>query len=89
MPTCYQHTFSAKHCGDQTHILSTFSTAWGRYNLLPSLELDCLAENDGNLFARRNRLSLPGTLHRVSAMKRDDGQVHGLTYRIGRHLPGQ
>ena len=40
-------------------------------------------------FTRRNRLSLPGSLHRVSAMKGDSGRIHGLTYRIGRHMPGQ
>lgn len=40
-------------------------------------------------FSRRNRLSLPASLHWVSAMKGDSGHIHGLTYRVGRHMPGQ
>lgn len=43
----------------------------------------------GDLFDVRNRISLPGSLHRISAMKGDQGGIHGLTYRIGRHMPGR
>ncbi|KAL3153362.1 hypothetical protein ABBQ38_011703 [Trebouxia sp. C0009 RCD-2024] len=33
-------------------------------------------------------MGLTGTLHRISAIKDRDGSVIGLTYRIGRHVPG-
>ena len=42
----------------------------------------------GTLFSSDNRLALPGSLHRISAMRDPSGQVYGLTYRIGRHVPG-
>lgn len=40
-------------------------------------------------FAVRNRMSLPGSLHRISPMKSDQGDIQGLTYRVGRHISGQ
>jgi hypothetical protein len=40
------------------------------------------------LFTSDNRLALPGSLHRISAMRDPSRQVYGLTYRIGRHVPG-
>jgi stage III sporulation protein SpoIIIAA len=40
------------------------------------------------LFDQDNRMGLPGTLHRISAMRTRDGGVSGITYRVGRHLPG-
>ncbi|GLC60193.1 hypothetical protein PLESTB_001583700 [Pleodorina starrii] len=41
------------------------------------------------LFGSDNRYCPPGTLHRVSAMfDPADGSVYGLTYRMGRHVPG-
>jgi hypothetical protein len=39
-------------------------------------------------FGSDKRLTLPGSLHRVSAIKDKWGEVTGLTYRVGRHLPG-
>ena len=39
-------------------------------------------------FASSSRVGISGTLHRISAMKNSLGNVNGLTYRIGRHLPG-
>ncbi|KAF5839377.1 hypothetical protein DUNSADRAFT_949 [Dunaliella salina] len=41
-----------------------------------------------NPFGSDGRMGIPGTLHRISGMKNKDGEVHALTYRIGRHIPG-
>jgi hypothetical protein len=40
------------------------------------------------LFDGDNRLSLPGSLHRISAVVGRAGHVAGLTYRVGRHVKG-
>ncbi|KXZ43755.1 hypothetical protein GPECTOR_81g205 [Gonium pectorale] len=41
------------------------------------------------LFGSDNRCCPPGTLHRISRLVHPyDGSVYGLTYRVGRHLPG-
>ncbi|DBB17921.1 TPA: PFAM ATPase associated with various cellular activities (AAA) [Trebouxia sp. C0006] len=40
-------------------------------------------------FGVRNRMSLRGSLHRISAMKGDQGDIQGLTYRVGRHISGK
>ncbi len=40
------------------------------------------------LFGSDNRTGVSGTLHRISAMRDKQGAVIGLTYRIGRHVPG-
>ncbi len=40
------------------------------------------------LFDADNRMGIPGTLHRVSAMRTRSGGVSGITYRVGRHLEG-
>ncbi len=48
-------------------------------------------EGDGggaDLFYSDNRAGIPGTLHRISAMRDRGGGVQGLTYRVGRHVPG-
>ncbi len=39
-------------------------------------------------FTSDNRMGVPGELHRISAMRNREGQIIGLTYRIGRHMPG-
>ena len=43
----------------------------------------------GDPFHADNRMGLTGTLHRISAIRDRDGSVIGITYRIGRHMPGQ
>ena len=39
-------------------------------------------------FLLNSTVGMRGTLHRITAMQDSHGQVYGLTYRIGRHLPG-
>ncbi|KAL4443459.1 hypothetical protein ABPG75_011196 [Micractinium tetrahymenae] len=41
-----------------------------------------------DLFFSDNRAGIPGTLHRISAMRDRQGGIYGLTYRVGRHVPG-
>lgn len=43
----------------------------------------------GALFQDRNRMGVSQTLHRISALQNRHGDVCGLTYRIGRHIPGK
>lgn len=54
--------------------------------------LDAKGDNEAGrafpLFNAKNRAGLEGTLHRISAMKDESGQVIGLTLRIGRHQQG-
>lgn len=40
-------------------------------------------------FTVSSTVSISGTLHRVSAIRNSCGEVYGLTYRIGRDVPGQ
>ena len=48
-------------------------------------------EADSEPFHEDNRMGLEGTLHRISAIRNRDPKrsIIGLTYRIGRHMPGQ
>ena len=48
-------------------------------------------EADSDPFHEDNRMGLEGTLHRISAIRNRDAKrsIIGLTYRIGRHVPGQ
>jgi hypothetical protein len=39
-------------------------------------------------FDADNRTALPGSLHRISAAVGRTGELAGLTYRVGRHVPG-
>ncbi len=40
-------------------------------------------------FSFDNRMGIDGSLHRISAIRDRDRSIIGLTYRIGRHIPGQ
>ncbi len=44
-----------------------------------------------DLFGVDNRMRLEESLHQVSAIRDSDRQrtIVGLTYRVGRHLPGE
>lgn len=42
----------------------------------------------GDLFRSDERLGVPSTLHRIAAMRNMSREVIGLTYRIGRAVPG-
>eukprot|EP00878_Enallax_costatus_P005606 GHUV01005879.1.p1 GENE.GHUV01005879.1~~GHUV01005879.1.p1 ORF type:complete len:850 (+),score=282.70 GHUV01005879.1:452-3001(+) len=46
------------------------------------------SNHPSGMFGSDQRLGVPGTLHRVSAMRDRQGNIYGLTYRIGRHVPG-
>ena len=41
-----------------------------------------------DLFQSDGRAGVPGTLHRISAIRDRQGCIVGLTYRVGRHVPG-
>lgn len=57
--------------------------------LCGTLESLLPAGSSRELFASSSRAGVSGTLHRIGAMKNSAGKVNGLTYRIGRHLPGE
>ena len=44
--------------------------------------------SSSSLFERGGVVPVPGTLHCVVWALDRDGTVRGLTYRLGRHLPG-
>ena len=59
--------------------------------MLPSLFLKrflLYAGTPRDLFQHSNRMGVSQTLHRISALKNRSGDICGLTYRIGRHVPG-
>lgn len=39
-------------------------------------------------FTKDNRMGIEGTLHRISCKRDRRGTIDGLTYRVGRHMPG-
>jgi len=41
-----------------------------------------------DIFTSDNRAGIPGTLHRISAIRGRRHEILGLTYRIGRHIEG-
>lgn len=43
---------------------------------------------NGDMFRSDERLGVPSTLHRIAAMRNLNKEVIGLTYRLGRHVPG-
>jgi len=46
------------------------------------------SQESGDPFQMDNRAGISGTLHRISAIRGQSGDVIGLTYRIGRHIAG-
>ena len=54
----------------------------------PSTNTRSIAGGMVDPLARSSRVGINGTLHRISTMRNSHGNVNGLTYRIGRHLPG-
>lgn len=62
-----------------------------RYALLPcattSRDLEYVVGKTGQ-FRSDNRAGIPGTLHRISAIRNRYGDITGVTMRVGRHLPG-
>jgi len=48
----------------------------------------CSMRAYGDMFHSDQRLGVPSTLHRIAAIRNRDNDVIGLTYRIGRHVPG-
>ncbi len=63
----------------------------GRYVLLDyvvgPLDLEFVVSKTGQ-FRKDNRAGIPGTLHRISAVRNRYGDITGFTMRVGRHLPG-
>jgi len=63
----------------------------GRHMLLEhtvtSRDLEYVVGKVGQ-FRSDNRAGIPGTLHRISAIRNRYGDITGLTMRVGRHLPG-
>ncbi len=54
--------------------------------------MQCFAgDRSADLFYADNRMGVEGTLHRISAIRNRDTHrsVIGLTYRVGRHMPGK
>ncbi|KAL6062201.1 PFAM ATPase associated with various cellular activities (AAA), variant 2 [Balamuthia mandrillaris] len=50
--------------------------------------LEALLDGGKMSFTSDNRIGISKTLHRISAMRNRVDAVVGLTYRIGRHIPG-
>ena len=53
------------------------------------LKFDIIVGGTHDMFKHSNRMGLSGTLHRISALKNHHNEVCGLTYRVGRHIPGK
>jgi stage III sporulation protein SpoIIIAA len=47
--------------------------------------LEC---DEDKIFSSDNRTGIPGTLHRISAIRNRNNVIIGLTIRIGRHNQG-
>jgi hypothetical protein len=46
------------------------------------------AGNARDVFQSNNRMGVSGSLHRMSRLVNRFGDMCGITYRIGRHVPG-
>lgn len=67
-----------------TSMLSTNSSSTAS---LLRTEQDGLTTID-NMFGSDERLGIPSTLHRISAIRNRTRDIIGLTYRVGRHVSG-
>jgi hypothetical protein len=74
--------------GSQTDSLGSLHGWLHRQKPQPSQKAQQVDGRTAGIFDQDNRMALPGSLHRISAAAGRDGSVTGLTFRVGRHLPG-
>jgi hypothetical protein len=75
------------HCSiDMTDALARIEAAVAAAQ--PQQQQDQISSSSSGLFDSSRRLRIPGTLHQVSALRDLNGQVFGLTYHVGRCMPG-
>lgn len=80
--------FDSSQSGSREHSLSVHLDIAEAVQVLRGAQKQLQTGRPADSFAVRNRMSLPSSLHRISAMKGDQGDIQGLTYRIGRHISG-
>lgn len=97
MAWCTKLFFPPCHCGLAQSWLTSLQAATGSGRATrskrqgPGAQAAASTSSSGRqatFFSDTNRLGVPGSLHRISAMRDRAGAVFGLTYRVGRHIPG-